>query len=385
MSTKSFILRNCVEFIVELKNWIFVASHFSFTCLCHQLYPHEWKSMKRGIIMKGSGLSNLLLISLVAQSYSYTFTTIKRAQTQTQTQTQKFTRNLQKYNNYHPSSLYAFTPSKVDDDDEPTPTRDLDSIKEIDASTVPGLHYSKDAHPIPSQPWRRGDTDGCEDPIYTPWRQEAEKIIHEACKSVGATVEGVTWSMSQCIISLEDFSEVEGIIDGPEVIISSSDDYDEQLGPDLSWNPSLSEEEFKEYIDTHPRSQVETLDDPMHDIKLDIDTTSLSAVAGAIVDALSEPSVEARLRVISRHEIILSQSSGMPGVLETQKDFDAHRGKNVSVETRDPFKSNRTLQGKLVARTALDVIINVDDNLVTIPSNFVYQVKLDDSSHVYDA
>ena len=47
------------------------------------------------------------------------------------------------------------------------------------------------------------------------------------------------------------------------------------------------------------------------------------------------------------------------------------------METRDPFRSNRTLNGKLVNRNALDVVINVKGRMVIIPQNFIYQVKLD--------
>ena len=242
---------------------------------------------------------------------------------------------------------------------------------------IPNLRYDKDAHPIPDQPWRRGDTDGCEDPIYADWRVEAERIIYNACDAVGARIAGVTWGMSQLMISVLDYSEVEGIIDGPEIIIDTGDDYNEELGPDLTWNPTMSDEEFEDYIDTHPRSAVETLDDPMSDIKSDIDTTALSTIANIITDALSEPSVELRLRVLSRHELILTTPSGLDGVLETQKDFDDHQGMEVLVETRDPFRSNRTLNRKLVNRNALDVVINVKGRMVTIPQNFIYQVKLD--------
>ena len=327
-------------------------------------------------IMNTAGISILLLISYVSQSYSFTFTSVTNNKNNCKTLRPSFL----------PAKAKGFEPSKVEDDEGPTPPQTSDPILEIDPSTIKEMQYSKDVHPVPDQPWRRGDTDGCEDPIYVEWRVEAERLITEACTSVGAKLAGVTWGMSQCIVSIEDYSEVEGIIDGPEVIIDSRDDYDEQLGPDLTWNPSLTDEEFEEYIDTHPRSQVETLDDPMYDIKQNIDTTALSAVAEAITLILSEPSIEKRLRVLSRHELILTQPSEFSGVLESQKDFDANRGRDVSVETRDPFKSNRTLQGKLVARTALDIIINIDGNMVTIPNNFVYQVTLDeDTTLQYEA
>jgi len=320
--------------------------------------------------MKASNSILFLLVTKASSSFSYTFT---------------IPSNLQHRASTRPHALFAFEPSKVMDDDGPTPKLDTETIEEVDPNTLPGLQYSKDSHPIPDQPWRRGDTDGCEDPIYADWRLEAEIIIEAACKSVGATLNGVTWGMSKCIVSLDDFSKVEGIIDGPEVVIDMREDYDEELGPDLTWNPTLSDEEFEEYIDTHPRSQVEALDDPMYEMKQSLDTSALSAVAGAIQTALEEPSVEERLRVVSRHEIILTQPFAPAGVLESQKDFDAHRGYDVAVETRDPYKSNRTIRGKLVSRTALDVIINVDGNMVTIPQNFVHKVSVEDATLQYEA
>lgn len=273
--------------------------------------------------------------------------------------------------------LYARRPpSKVDESDVPTPPLQSDPVKIIDVDTIPELKYDRGSHAVADQPWRRGDTDGCEDPIYSPWRIEAEAIITEAVEAVGAELHGITWGMSQLMVSLHDVSRVEGIIDGPEIIVDVGDDYDENLGPDLHWNPTLSQDEFEEYIDTHPRSVVTTLQDPMSDPTQDIDTMALSTVAEAVTTALAPE--EHRLHILDRHELLLTSPSNEEGVLESQKDFDAHRGYHVQVETRDPFKSNRTLKGKLVNRNALDVVINVNGRMVTIPQNFVYQVSLDD-------
>ena len=186
--------------------------------------------MRQSRIMNLSAFNVLLVISQVPLSFSYAFTIP--------------THTKYKFG----SKLYARSPSKVTDDDESTPPLKSDPIEEVDPTTIPGLQYSKDAHPIPEQPWRRGDTDGCEDPIYAEWRQEAEQIIDYACKSVGATLDSVTWGMSQCIISLKDFSKVEGTIEGPEIMIDLREDYDEQLGYDYSWKPTMSNEEFEEHM-----------------------------------------------------------------------------------------------------------------------------------------
>jgi len=320
----------------------------------------------------------LLILPLVSQSYTFTFTpSFTSSLAGSSTSRNKACHRLIR----QPSFLQAYSPSKVDEDDDPTPPMESDPFEIVDVDTIPGLNYDKNAHPIADQPWRRGDTDGCEDPIYAPWRQEAEQIIQYACDSIGAKIAGITWGMSQLIVSIDDVSEVEGIIDGPEIVVDEREEYSDEFGPDYFTNSKLSEDEFDEYISTHPRSQVEFYDSFMDDENdEDIDTAALSAVAGAIQEALQEPSVEERLKVLSRHELILTQPSDDDDLLDDQKDFDNHRGEFVLVETRDPFKSNRTLRGKLVARTALDIIINVEGNLVTIPQNFVFRVKLEEIS-----
>jgi ribosome maturation factor RimP len=104
-----------------------------------------------------------------------------------------------------------------------------------------------------------------------------------------------------------------------------------------------------------------------------IDTAALSTIAYAILESLKDR--EDELRVLSRHEVILS-SPGAPDVIETQRQFDAYRDYQVIVETQDPFDSNRTLRGELVDRNAMDLIINKKGQMVTIPLNFVKCVRL---------
>lgn len=276
------------------------------------------------------------------------------------------------------TTCHVRPPSKVDKEDDPIPSLKSDPIPETETSSIPDLEYSADAHPIPSQPWRRGITDGCEDPIYSPWRLEAESLIYAAAESVGAKLRDITWGMGQLMVMVEDYEDVEGTIDGPEIVVDMGENYDEDLGPDLTWNPEMAEDEKREYIQTHPRAIVEILEDPTNDEKGRIDTTKLSAIAGAIEDILNEPEVEEKLRILSRHELILTQPSAdmEPGVLESQKQFDGARSEEVAVHTRDPFKSNRTLNGTLVERNAMDVVINVRGRNVTIPNNFIYKVVL---------
>ena len=52
------------------------------------------------------------------------------------------------------------------------------------------------------------------------------------------------------------------------------------------------------------------------------------------------------------------------------------RGEIVSVQTQDPFGSNRVLKGRLVDRNALDVVINVKGRMVTIPLNMVAYIAI---------
>lgn len=270
-------------------------------------------------------------------------------------------------------------PSTVNDPDPPTPPYEGDPVKVVDAATIlPDWKYDRSDHPVEGQPWRRGDTDGCEDPIHCDWRAEAEAIIEDACEHVGAEIHGITWGMSQLIVSLTDVRRVEGVIDGPEIVVDRGEDYDEELGPDLSWNEDevMSQEEFDDYVDTHPRSEVVTIDDPVNELATELDSSCLSAVAKCIQDSLLTE--EDRLQILARHKLMLTAPSGIPNILETQKEFEEHRGYHVKVSTRDPWKSNRTLKGKLVARTALDILINVDGRLVTIPQNFVHQTLLDE-------
>lgn len=290
----------------------------------------------------------------------------------------------------HSSQLFASTPrrdrapSQVDDADPLTPPYEGDPIPIIDANTIlPDVMYNRSQHSVPDQPWRRGDTDGCHDDIYAGWRVEAESIIRDACEHVGAELHGITWGMSQLMVSIKDVSAVEGIIDGPEIVVDNGADYNPALGPDLHWNPTMDQDEFEEYIENHPRSVVMRMDDPVNDgIYEEVDTMAISAVAEAIIESLKPE--EERLQILTRHELMITAPTGVPGLLETQKEFDDHRGYHVKVETRDPWKSNRTLKGKLVARTALDILIEVNERVITIPQNFVYTTTLDDDYLEYE-
>lgn len=301
-----------------------------------------------------------------------------------------------------------------------------DQMETVKLDDIPELKYDPDNHPIPHQPWRRGITDGCEDPIDAPWRQEAENLIYLAAKMAGGTVIDITWYLTQLVIHLDpdwekipkDFIKTKGPVievvepedpmyydpddPNPEPINSDLDatepvyqrdteladeikskmyaraeDGEEDLGLDPEDIPHFVAKETREH-EAHVYAEeleMRTLreEKQVEQDHLVVDTSAISTVAGAIMDALE--TVEDRLRVLDRHEIVLT-SPGAPDVLETQKQFDEHRGYDVAVETQDPWDSNRTLRGKLIDRNSMDILINVKGRMVTIPQNFVKCVRL---------
>jgi ribosome maturation factor RimP len=327
----------------------------------------------------------------------------------------------------------------VSDPDGPTPESPPLAVEEIDSEPLlEDVRRSEDLpRPVPHQPWRRGDTAGCEAPIRgTPWRSRAEEVISKAVQVAGGRVLDVTWYLTQLVVTLDD-----SVLPAPDMLKSSGPPIDIiQKSDPLYYDPDDPEpeeivgdeddgavvetlrtaEEARDearrrrmsyatkdqddppdelhvpdqdgidppvplYVDGLTRDQValrqhadalevyEQEEKPVDPETISIDTAALSALARAILDAL-EPH-EDELRVLSRHELILT-SPGAPDVLETQRQFDAFRGFDVVVETQDPFDSNRTLRGKLVDRNSMDLIINKKGRKVTIPLNFVKCVRL---------
>mmetsp|Transcript_13639 Transcript_13639/g.29559 ORF Transcript_13639/g.29559 Transcript_13639/m.29559 type:complete len:423 (+) Transcript_13639:87-1355(+) len=329
-------------------------------------------------------------------------------------------------------SKSPFSPSTVVDPDGPTPVLEPDPFPEIDLDSLPEAHYDEENHPIPHQPWRRGDTDGCHDPINAPWRLKAESIISDAVTLVGCKVVDVTWYMAKCVISLdeESFKNAVAYVDGPEVRVEYPDEtdisghiyedpeagtedemfteedelldyeqYDEDTEEEIlraNMPAEYDESTGEELPPREPRSREERvmemeeewesrwLDEPRTEKPSDgmfshpVDTKALSVVSQAITQALSEERVEEELKIQSRHDIILTSPLGNPCILDSQKEFDAARDLDVYVETRDPWGSNRVLGGKLVDRNAMDVIINQDNSgrMVTIPNSMIHQVLL---------
>ena len=330
-------------------------------------------------------------------------------------------------------------PSRVSDPDGPTPSLEEDDIEEVDVDDLNGMKEITAAEdlprPIPHQPWRRGEMDGCDAPIDEDWRQSAESIIYSSAKLVGAEVLDVTWFLTSVVVTIDENMTVEQRdlfkAEGPVINleIPKGPTYHDPNDPnpdDVSADPEEilyqreTEEEHEEYkIREETKWATKDPDDPedephnplkQHEPKISlfkneetrpdvalrgiqdeqtraremekpvdidalpkIDTAALSTIAGVILEALGE--VEDELRILERHEVILA-SPGADDVLETQKQFNAFRGERVIVETQDPFESNRILKGRLVDRNSMDVYINQKGRLVTIPNCFVKCVRI---------
>ena len=325
--------------------------------------------------------------------------------------------------------------SKVVDPDGPTPTLEsapideLQDLPELDEITNP----DDLPRPIPHQPWRRGDTAGCEAPIAAEWRQTAEDIIYKSVDMVGGRVLDVTWYLTQLVVTLDeemrpspnmlkasgppieikepqmpmyfdpedpepeeiwsDDDDVVYVRENEEEAIANAerrrtmyapkdpdDDPEEDHIPDVPPDNDVklfANEETREdeaFVLAHESAtQHEEQEQPMDIDTIKIDSAALSTIAQAILSALED--YEEELHVLARHELILT-SPGASDVIETQRQFDAYRGFDVVVETQDPFESNRTLKGKLVDRNSMDLILNKKGRMVTVPLNFVKCVRL---------
>jgi ribosome maturation factor RimP len=330
-------------------------------------------------------------------------------------------------------------PSKVTDEDGPTPDLAQDEIETIDPDDIPELREITSPSqmppgPIPHQPWRRGETNGCEASITAEWRVRAEDIITTAASVAGGKVLDVTWFLTQVIVTLdEDVSAADDPLDssGPFIEFREKRDpvyYDpEDPNPEEIWSDEVdivyqreTEEEERErkekkermyakpdeddpedephipegdddrdtvrlYMNEETRedaafavaeevrSLYQDAEKPVYEGDVMINKRALSKIAGAIIDALTD--AEEELRILSRHELVLT-SPGPRDLLETQGQFNAARGKDVIVETQDPWQSNRVLKGKLLDRNSMDVYINKKGRMVTIPLNFVRCVRL---------
>ena len=330
-------------------------------------------------------------------------------------------------------------PSRVTDEDGPTPDLAVAEMEEVEINDVPELRDFEDASempsgPVPHQPWRLGETDGCEDPITAEWRVQAEDIMTKSASLVGGKVEDITWYLTSVVVTLnEDLSGAQDMLKSsgpvievaepsnpvffdpvdpkPEDIWTDEDDIvyeretedekqerldkkrnmyatvDENDPEDEPHIPEADDDTDRVILHMNEETRADAalmeaeeskriydeLEKPIELETLSLDKPALSTVAGAMLEALED--AEPELRILSRHELVLS-SPGPPDVLETQSQFNAHRGHPIIVETQDPWKSNRVLKGKLLDRNAMDVLINKKGRMVTIPLNFIKCVRV---------
>jgi len=335
--------------------------------------------------------------------------------------------------------------SVVVDPDGPTPELEQPPVERVNPDDIPGLRDVTDQSelpsPIPHQPWRRGDTAGCEAPITAQWRRDAQEEITKAVHLVGGRVLDVTWFLTTVLVTLDEeqlpeqniFKDRGPVIDivepqnplykdpadpEPEDIWADEDDilYERENeeeaaeAADRRSNMYVNKEEGDDPDEPHIADRAGDGDDiPLYrnletrdevaglvaeeeqlrnmesqqpidlDYSINIDTAKLSTIAHAILGAL-EP-YEDEWRILQRHELVLSSPNPAPDVLETQRQFDAFRDQHVVVETVDPFESNRTLKGQLVDRNAMDLILNIQGRMVTVPLNFVKCVRLPPGSN----
>lgn len=120
----------------------------------------------------------------------------------------------------------ARAPSKVSDPSGPTIEAEPEEFPEVDYDSIPEAHYDEAKIPIPHQPWRRGETAGCEDPIDAEWRKEAERMIKMGVQASGGTYIDTTWYLTTVVVTIG--MEFQGMPPdlmregGPEIRIDTS-------------------------------------------------------------------------------------------------------------------------------------------------------------------
>jgi hypothetical protein len=343
-----------------------------------------------------------------------------------------------------PSSLFSTTSkrprSRVSDPSGATPPLEEVEYPKLKMEDLPEMQYDQYKPIIPHQPWRRGETAGCADPIDAPWRKEAERLIRLAVEMVGGTYIDVTWYLTFVVVTIGDIQAMPRDCyppDGPMVRWTHTQDEKENIfidpddpNPDPIWgvdelnkvmyerdlNADLVDDIKSKTYARPDKEEGETDDDlgldPDQDIPLYVDQEfhederlrlylqkqleeatspkeeNMSTLRESLINKEALSSIggaiydalqesEEELQVLARHEIVLS-SEGLGCVVETQKRFDAKRGCKVAVHTQDPWQSNRILKGLLLDRNALDVYIKKQGRMVTIPNNFVKFVELVD-------
>jgi hypothetical protein len=132
--------------------------------------------------------------------------------------------------------------SRVGDPSGPAAPPEEVEYPEVNLDDLDETQYDKYVPILPHQPWRRGETNGCEDPIDAPWRREAERRIRVAVETVGGTYVDVTWYLTSCVVTVggyQDMPEDAGIPGGPATVrFTELDDI-----PDEDANPFIDPED----------------------------------------------------------------------------------------------------------------------------------------------
>ena len=117
-------------------------------------------------------------------------------------------------------------PSKVSDPSGPTVEAEPEELDTVNWEDIPEAHYDENKIPIPHQPWRRGETAGCEAPIDAQWRKDAEELIQLGVQLAGGTYIDTTWYLTSVVISIGlDFQDMKMDLfrdGGPEVLVETS-------------------------------------------------------------------------------------------------------------------------------------------------------------------
>jgi ribosome maturation factor RimP len=124
------------------------------------------------------------------------------------------------------TKLNARKPSRVSDPSGPTVEMEPEELPEIDYDSLEETKFNEANIPIPNQPWRRGETAGCEAPIDAEWRKEAERMIEMGVQMAGGTYIDTTWYLTSVVVTIGmDFQEMKNDLlraGGPEVRIDTS-------------------------------------------------------------------------------------------------------------------------------------------------------------------
>jgi len=228
------------------------------------------------------------------------------------------------------------------------------AMETIDESTT----FNQIPTEYPEDHVRLGDVDGHDDPLAAEWRIEAESVITSAAESVGAVLKGITWSMARVTVTVANTEEV--------VPLPFEDDTED-------WK-DVDKHVYSEDAPTVGTLGAAPVSDASAQAEIEpVNLGGITTVARAVIQALED--IVDHNNVIERVHVEVT-TPGAPDELTTQRQFDAFKGFDVRVETEDPWKSNRVIEGKIIERGPLDLKINVKGRIVKIPVAMVGSVRL---------